>query len=214
MLASIYQAAGYRTAAYTSPHLLHFTERFQIQTQPLAASLWCQAFAEVEQARAQCSLTYFEFITLTALKMAKQQPIDILILEVGLGGRLDAVNVVESDLAIIASIAIDHVAHLGSTREAIGQEKAGIFRPHKPALCGDPHPPSTLLAKAAQLNSPLYCQQRDFFYQLNSAQCWEWSNQRVSLTDLPVPALPLPNAATVLQAVDLLQAKPRAAASH
>jgi dihydrofolate synthase/folylpolyglutamate synthase len=133
------EAAGYSTATYTSPHLLHFVERLQIQNQPLA-EFGVMLLLELISCFFSCgniSLSYFEFSTLAALLIIKQQLLDVIILEVGMGGRLDAVNVVESDLAIITSIALDHIEYLGTDREAIGYEKAGIFRAYKLAICGD-----------------------------------------------------------------------------
>lgn len=207
MLAAIYTAAGYRTAVYTSPHLLLFTERLHIQNQPLPESRWCAAFAHIDKGRANVSLTYFEFVTLAALLLIQQHALDVIILEVGMGGRLDAVNIVPADLAIITSIALDHVEYLGSDREAIGYEKAGIFRSRTPAVCGDPNVPKSVIAAARKLASPLFCQQRDFFYTQLNEQLWRWHNHHTCLAPLPVPALPLQNAATILQAIDLLQAQ-------
>lgn len=135
-LTAIYRAVGYRTGSYFSPHLLHFNERIVINGTPVSDEALCAAFAAVEAVRRNRPLTYFEFVTLAALWLFKQQPLDVLILEVGLGGRLDAVNMVDADVAVITSIGLDHTEWLGDTLSAIAQEKAGIFRPGKIAVLG------------------------------------------------------------------------------
>ena len=139
-LEAIYRAQGYRVGAYTSPHILRYNERIKIDGSPASDDQICAAFERIEKVRDGVSLSYFEFGTLAALDLFFRDNLDIQLLEVGLGGRLDAVNIVEPDAAIISSIGIDHVAWLGSTREAIGYEKAGIFRAAVPAIVGDPAP--------------------------------------------------------------------------
>lgn len=207
MLNSIYQAAGYRVASMTSPHIIDFRERVQINSQLLSQQDWCQALQYVDQHR-DCSLTYFEFTVLAGLYLIaqRQQQLDVIILEIGLGGRLDAVNVVQPDLSIITTIDFDHQAYLGNTREAIGREKAGIMRAHKPVICGDRQVPNSVIAHAQQLSSILFCQAREFDYD-DLGNCWRWYNTDSELCDLPKPALPMQNAATVLQAINLLQAR-------
>lgn len=207
-LESILQASGRRVGAYTSPHLLRFNERIRIAGQEVSDHDLVKAFAQIEHARAalQIELTFFEFTTLAALYLFQQSQLDVLLLEVGLGGRKDAVNIVEPDIAIITTIALDHMDWLGDTREAIGWEKAGIFRSQKPAICGDFEPPESVLFAAQEIQAPLYCMRRDFDYSLDVAgKTWEWRSAKTQLKDLPLPQLPLQNAATALMGVALLQ---------
>ena len=145
MLESILSAAGYRTGLYTSPHLLRYNERVRIAGQEVDDALLCKAFAAVEKARNKTPLTYFEFGTLAAIELFSTKSLDVLVMEVGLGGRLDAVNVLDADCAVLTSVGIDHVDYLGPDRESIGREKAGIFRPGRPAVVGDPDPPRSVL---------------------------------------------------------------------
>lgn len=181
LLAAYYQAAGYRVGTLTSPHLYSVNERIQIDGQTISDSDLIDSLAKVDAARGSITLSYFECLTLAALIFFKQQdqttkPLDLIVLEVGLGGRLDATNIVDADLAIITSIALDHQQYLGNTREAIAQEKAGIMRAGKIAICGDAHPPETLLTIAKQLGVTLYVAQRDFHYGFNSDQTrWWWT---------------------------------------
>src|SRR3990172_12353629 len=156
MLEAVLSAAGYRIGAYTSPHLLRYNERIRICQQELEDTRLCRAFERVDQARGDISLTYFEFGTLAAFEIFHYAGLDLAVLEVGMGGRLDAVNVLDSDVALVTSVGIDHVNWLGPDRETIGWEKAGIFRASRPAVCGDPVPPQSLLRHAQQLKSPLY----------------------------------------------------------
>ncbi len=204
-LASIYSAAGLNVGTYTSPHLLRFNERIHIANQAIGDEELLQAFERVEAAREEITLTYFEFATLAALVLFKAAKLDVLVLEVGLGGRLDAVNIIEPDIAIITSIALDHMDWLGDTKEAIGYEKAGIFRLNKPAICGEPDPPTSILQTAQQLSAPLYSVGVDFDFEQDSPTSWYWRYQDTRYTNLPIPHLPLPNAATVLMAIHCLQ---------
>ncbi|MBL4647585.1 MAG: bifunctional tetrahydrofolate synthase/dihydrofolate synthase [Gammaproteobacteria bacterium] len=208
MLAAIYQAAGYRVATTTSPHLLRFTERMCINGQELSEDRWCEAFSNVVDACHEIKPTYFEYAILASLWLMQQayqqQGLDVIILEVGLGGRFDAVNVVEPDIAVVTSIAIDHVRFLGDNRESIGREKAGIFRANKPAVCGEPDVPDTIYDMANQLSAPLFCQGKDFSYTIQE-DSWSWQNNHGKITTLPLPQLPIQNASTVLQTIDLLQ---------
>lgn len=155
-LETIYHAAGYRTASYTSPHLFFFNERIKINTQSIDDEQLCNAFAAVYPTAQQYQLTYFEAITLAAFWIFKNTPLDIIILEIGLGGRLDAVNVMDPILSIITSIDLDHTDRLGDTRSAIAKEKAGIFRENTPVICGDPNPPEILEQIANELHAPFY----------------------------------------------------------
>jgi dihydrofolate synthase/folylpolyglutamate synthase len=205
LTAAILTAAGYCVATYTSPHLIHYNERIQIAGCSVSDSALCHAFTQIESLRADVSLTYFEFATLAALLLFKQQAVhlDAIILEVGLGGRLDAVNCIDADLAIISMIDLDHREYLGDTREAIGKEKAGILRWNKPCVCGDFDIPQSILDQAQSLQCPLYRQGFEFDYKRQGSS-WSWHSQHHSFVDLPLPRIDLQNAATVLQAIELL----------
>jgi dihydrofolate synthase/folylpolyglutamate synthase len=206
-LETIYRAQGYRVGAYTSPHILRYNERIKIDGVPVDDDLICNAFARIEAVRHDTSLSYFEFSTLAALDIFSHSDVDIQILEVGMGGRLDAVNIVDPDVALISSIGIDHVDWLGQTREAIGTEKAGIFRPCTPALIGDPEPPSSLLQCAVDKDARLFCIGKEFGYQ-KTVNGWHWRFGNQSLENLPPPALKgehqYRNAATAILAVQQL----------
>jgi len=154
-LDSVCRAAGYKTATYTSPHLIDYRERVLINNQMLPAEEHCEAFAAIEAARGTTTLTYFEFGTLAAFYLIGQHNPDVTILEIGLGGRLDAVNIAEPDVAIVTSVGIDHIDFLGDDREQIGFEKAGVFRGNKPAVCGDISPPERLVSHANDINAEL-----------------------------------------------------------
>ncbi len=203
-LEAIWQAAGYRTGAYISPHLLRFNERIRIAGKEIDDVNLCVAFVAIKQASQGIALTYFEFTTLAALWLFQRANLDVLILEVGLGGRLDAVNIVNADIAIIASVAIDHIDWLGDNRESIAKEKAGIFRPQQWAICGDVSPPHTLMEIAKELNTNLLCIGRDFSFTAKAIG-WRWQMGNLILEDLPNPQLSLTNAATALAAVAKLQ---------
>ena len=210
MLEAVLSAAGYRIGAYTSPHLLRYNERIRICQQEVEDTRLCRAFERVDQARGDISLTYFEFGTLAAFEIFHYAGLDLAVLEVGMGGRLDAVNVLDSDVALVTSVGIDHVNWLGPDRETIGWEKAGIFRASRPAVCGDPVPPQSLLRHAQQLKSPLYRRGHDFGY-LTKEETWSWWGPEQNYNDLPCPALYGPfqiqNAANVIMVLELL--KPR-----
>lgn len=204
MLESVYRAAGYRVACYTSPHILRYNERVRIDQVEAADDALCEAFLAVERARQGVELTYFEFGTLAAVWHFAQCAVDVAILEVGLGGRLDAVNIFEPACAIVTSIDLDHMDYLGDTRELIGLEKAGIYRPGVAAICGDEHPPSSLVEHARQLGAD-YRQVRQAFDFRIAEQGWEYRNGTGSPIILPMPALTgdfqLFNAACVIDAV-------------
>lgn len=206
-LEAIYRAAGFNVGAYTSPHILKYNERIKINGIPVTDELICQAFAKIEAVRDGTSLSYFEFGTLAALELFQQAKVDVQLLEVGLGGRLDAVNIIDPDVAIISSIGIDHVDWLGKTREAIGGEKAGIFRTNTPAVIGDINPPNSLLQAATEKNTPIYFIGKDFNYKKQHTG-WHWYRGEQSL-HLPDPVLKgehqYRNAATVIFAVDTLK---------
>ena len=174
MLESILLAAGYRVGCYTSPHLLRYNERVRVDGREADDSALVRAFAAVEVARGDTVLTYFEHGTLAAWQVFADAALDVVILEVGLGGRLDAVNVFEPDCALVTSIAMDHMDYLGDTREAIGFEKAGIFRAGRPAVCGDPQPPVTLVEHAAEIGAALWISGRDFGFGGDRQQWGYW----------------------------------------
>lgn len=209
-LEAVYRAQGYRVGSYTSPHLLKYNERIRIDGQSVSDDLICQAFERIDDARQQTTLSYFEFSTLAALDIFAHADLDIQLLEVGLGGRLDAVNIVDTDLAIVTTICIDHVDWLGETREAIGREKAGIFRPQTAVVVGDRNPPESLLKAAREINAPIHQIGVDFDFQLEK-KSWDWHFKSRQKKSLPLPALPgehqLSNASTVITAVETLQAR-------
>lgn len=206
-LEAIYRAQGYRVGAYTSPHILKYNERIKIDGRPVGDDIICQAFERIEKVRDNISLSYFEFGTLAALDIFSRADLDIQLLEVGLGGRLDAVNIVEPDVAIISSIGIDHVAWLGETREAIGYEKAGIFRKSVPAVIGDPLPPNSLVQVAGDKEASFYAIGKDFGY-TKQQNDWLWFSGEKRLSHLPEPALKgehqYRNASAVIMAITQL----------
>jgi dihydrofolate synthase/folylpolyglutamate synthase len=221
MLEAVYGAAGYRTGLYTSPHLVHFEERCRIQGAPVSASALLPAFAEVEAARlgqgardddGEVSLTYFEFTTLAILRTLSQSGLDVAILEIGLGGRLDAVNIIDTDCAVITCIALDHMALLGPNREAIGYEKAGIMRTGRPVVVSDPVPPQSILDRALEVGADLWRLGKDFHF-AGDQQQWGWamhpSHGGRRYAGLAYPALrganQLVNASGVLAAVEALR---------
>ena len=212
MLESILMQGGYRTGVYTSPHLVHFEERLRLNGDPVNATELIAAFASVEGARSlndkNISLTYFEFTTLAILEVMRHSPLDVVILEVGLGGRLDAVNIIEPDCAIITSIDLDHMALLGETREAIGYEKAGIMRTGKPVVVSDPVPPQSVLDRALEVGADLWRVGVDFNV-TGDKQQWNWAGRGRRYSGLAYPALrganQLVNAGGVLAALTALR---------
>ena len=188
MLEAILLQGGYRVGLYTSPHLLHFNERARINGEMASDAALVEQFEAVEAARGDISLTYFEFTTLAILRMFAHLRLDAVILEVGLGGRLDAVNVVDADVAIVTSVDIDHTEYLGSTREAIGFEKAGIFRGGRTAICSDPHPPRSLVEHAEAIGADLWLFGRDFNYSGDKQQ-WSYGGRQQRRNSLGYPAL-------------------------
>ena len=208
MLEAILTQAGFRTGLFTSPHLVRFEERCRIRGQNVDAADLIAAFARVESARAEISLTYFEFTTLAILDTLARAGLDAVILEVGLGGRLDAVNIIDTDCAIITSIDIDHAELLGDTREKIGFEKAGILRTGRPAIVSDPVPPQSVIDRATEIGADLWLLGRDF----NSSgdkQQWAWAGRGRRYAGLAYPALrganQLINASGVLAALTALR---------
>ncbi|QXH48466.1 bifunctional tetrahydrofolate synthase/dihydrofolate synthase [Pseudomonas xanthosomatis] len=207
-VASLLQAQGLKVGVYSSPHLLRYNERVLIDGREASDQQLCEAFAAIEAARGDVSLTYFEMGTLAAFWLFKQSALDAVVLEVGLGGRLDAVNLVDADVSLVTSIGVDHADYLGDTRESVAFEKAGIFRQGKPALCGDLDPPQPLLDKVGQLACPFFLRGRDFDLASTDSH-WQWrgtagDGASVELRDLPLLDLPMENAALALQAFLLL----------
>ncbi len=206
-LEAIYRAQGYRVGAYSSPHILKYNERIKIDGKPVSDELICEAFARIESVRCNTSLSYFEFGTLAALDIFWRSGLDIQLLEVGLGGRLDAVNIIDPNVSLITSIGIDHIDWLGETREAIGQEKAGIFRAKTPAIIGDCDPPESLLQSAIDKDARLYCINKDFGYKKQTTT-WDWFAGDRHISQLPEPGLKgehqYRNASSVILAVEVL----------
>ncbi|HET7308218.1 MAG TPA: bifunctional tetrahydrofolate synthase/dihydrofolate synthase [Gammaproteobacteria bacterium] len=188
-LESILQAAGYRVGAYTSPHLERYNERVRINGAEADDAALCAAFERVDQARNDIRLTYFEFGTLAALDVFWREQLDVVVLEVGLGGRLDAVNIVDADCAIVTNIALDHMEWLGPDRESIGREKAGIYRAARPAICADRDPPASLLAQAKATGADLRLIGRDFDWDAEE-KSWHFSGGQAGWRSLPYPPMP------------------------
>ncbi|HDX9016513.1 TPA: bifunctional tetrahydrofolate synthase/dihydrofolate synthase [Klebsiella oxytoca] len=199
-LESVLMAAGYKVGVYSSPHLVRYTERVRVQGEELPELAHTTSFAEIEAARGDISLSYFEFGTLSALWLFQQARLDVVILEVGLGGRLDATNIVDADVAVVTSIALDHTDWLGPDRESIGREKAGIFRSGKPAIVGEPDMPLTIAEVASEKGALLLRRGVNWQYDA-SEQGWSFRDRQGALNDLPLPQVPLPNAATALAAL-------------
>ena len=208
LLETILRCAGYRTGLYTSPHLLRYGERVRVGGAEAGEELLCAGFEAVEAARGEEALTYFEFGTLAALWIFAREKVEALVLEVGLGGRLDAVNLVDADCAVLTSIGIDHVEFLGGTRESIGREKAGIFRRGRPAVVADPAPPSTVAEAADALGARLLLLGRDFGYLPQGTQ-WAYWGPQGRRGGLAWPALrgatQLRNASAAFTALDTLR---------
>ncbi len=198
LLETVLHRHGFKVGAYTSPHLLKFNERIRINTQEIEDEKLVTAFEHVEQARNNIKLTFFEFTTLAALYCFQNIKLDYILLEVGLGGRLDAVNCIDSDYAVITTIDLDHCDWLGPTREHIAAEKAGIFRENKPVICGESNPPATLINHAKQLNTKAYYVGKQFHY-TPAENDWKFYTDTHSIEDLPVPNMPIANAATAIQ---------------
>lgn len=200
LMEAILLDAGYSVGVYSSPHLIRYNERVRVNGVDLADDKHCAAFDFIEKQRGEISLSFFEFGTLAALRLFQTEQVDVVLLEVGLGGRLDATNVVDHDVCVITSLALDHVDWLGDDIAVIGYEKAGIFRSGKPAICGQPTPPATVAAHADDIGAELYQVGIQFDYQQHGER-WSWQHGAFALDDLPVPGLPLPNAATALMAL-------------
>ena len=208
LLEAVYRCAGHKTGLYTSPHLVRYNERVKVAGEAQDDAALIAAFNAVEDARGGVPLTYFEYGTLAAFLIFERAGLDVAVLEVGLGGRLDAVNIVDADVAIVTSVDIDHIDYLGPTREDIGREKAGIFRPGRPVVCADPDPPASLVAHARALGAPVVQLGRDYGYVAQDRQ-WQYWGPGGKRHGLPFPALrgayQLANASTALAAIDLLR---------
>ena len=207
LLEAMLAAAGARVGAYLSPPLMHFSETVRVAGREAPRALLCAAFARVEAARAGTPLTAFEFQSLAAMEAMRAAGVDIAVLEVGMGGRDDAVNIFEPEVALVTNVGIDHVRWLGSTREAIASHKAGILRREKPVVCGERDPPSTLRERALALGSPLYRLGRDFFAEVEG-KSWSWRSGALVYADLSAPLCSAPfwydNAASAIMAMRLL----------
>ncbi len=208
MLESIALAAGWRVGTYQKPELVHFEERCRVGGKPVAADELLPHFAAVEAARCEITLTKFEFTTLAIARLLAHAPLDLVILEVGLGGRYDAVNAIDTDCAILTSIDLDHTEYLGPDRESIGLEKAQVMRPGKPAIVSDPVPPRSVVAHADAVGADLWLVGRDFKH-AGDRQQWAWSGRGRRYNGLAYPALrganQLVNAAGVLAAFEALR---------
>lgn len=208
MLEAVLLQAGYRTGVYTSPHLVHFEERCRLHGESAQASVLADAFAAVEAVRGDVSLTYFEFSTLAILHAMAGAALDVVILEVGMGGRLDAVNIVDADCTIITSVDIDHAAILGPDRETIGREKAGVMRAGRPVIVSDPVPPHSVIGHGEALGADVWLFGRDFNYSGDKQQ-WAWAGRDRRYSGMAYPALrganQLINASGVLAALEALR---------
>ncbi len=208
MLEAIGLQAGYRVGLYIKPHFVHFEERCRVNGAMVSADALLPHFEAVEQARGGMPLTYFEFTTMAIMRLLSQSELDLVILEVGLGGRLDTVNVIDADCAVITSIALDHMEYLGTDRESIGREKAAIMRPGRPAVCSDPVPPDSIGSHAMQIGADLRQIGRDFNY-AGDKQQWGWGGRSKRFSGLAYPAIrganQLLNASGALAAFEALR---------
>jgi len=209
VLEGLLLAQGLRVGAYTSPHLHRFNERIRVAGKEVTEQLLCDTFSRIESARGETRLTYFEFATLAALCVFQQGQLDVVVLEVGLGGRLDAVNIMDCDVAVVTSIDLDHMEWLGETREAIAREKAGIIRPGMPLVCADRNPPITLMEAAEKSSAPVSLIGCDFDSCLDGDKLWNWkgmdkAHSPISLSQLKNPVLHIDIVAAALQVLSLL----------
>ena len=208
ILESIYKEAGYKVGCYTSPHFLHFNERIKVNAMPVSDEMICEAFSKIESVRKDISLTYFEYGTIAAMIIFADVDLDIAILEVGLGGRLDAVNVFDSDCAIVTTIDLDHMDYLGHTREAIGFEKAGIYRAQKIAICGDFAPPQSLIKHCQSIHAELKIIGKNFAYDAHY-DSFDFFIDSSFVMNVPLPKLQgdfqLTNATNALMAVKSIE---------
>lgn len=211
MLTQYLSSQGHSVGTYTSPHFLAFNERIALNNEPCNDELICQAFEAIELARGSTPLTYFEFSTLAALWIFSQSDLDYWVLEVGLGGRLDSVNMVDADVAVVTSIALDHTDWLGDSIEVIAREKTGIARRDKLLVSGVVNPPSSLAETAIMIGADLRQKGEHFSYQV-TGQEWSWTGNECSYHHLPLPNLPIENAATVIAVLSYMGLEPDEAA--
>ncbi|MEG3753527.1 bifunctional tetrahydrofolate synthase/dihydrofolate synthase [Psychromonas arctica] len=195
--------AGYKVGVYSSPHIHRYNERLRVNGLELDDSAHCDAFAIIENTRDTISLSYFEYATLSCLYLLQQAKCDYILLEVGLGGRLDATNMVESDVSVVTTIGIDHIDWLGSDREKIGFEKAGVFRANKPAICGELDVPQSIIDHADSISAQLKLASRDFSFTMLDEQHWSWNGQNV-LSPIKQTLMPIQNASTALATIEAL----------
>jgi dihydrofolate synthase/folylpolyglutamate synthase len=215
MLDQVLRDQGKTVGCFTSPHFLRYNERIRLAGVPVSDALIMRAFEAIEQVRGDVRLTYFEYNTLAALHLFATEKPDVVLLEVGLGGRLDAINIVDADLSVVTTVSLDHIDWLGDDREQIGYEKAGIYRAGRPAVCGDPQSPQKLLNYADQIGAPLYCRGRDFNWSQTDRDSWVWQGEEpggniLTISGLPDMTLPKANAATVIQVLNILGLLPGA----
>ncbi|CAL1329074.1 bifunctional tetrahydrofolate synthase/dihydrofolate synthase [Candidatus Providencia siddallii] len=203
ILESIFISAGFKVGVYSSPHLIRYTERIRIQGLECSEKDLCKAFINIELYRKNISLTYFEYTTLVALYLFKKTLLDIVILEVGLGGRLDATNIIDADISVITNIDIEHTDLLGFNRELIGYEKSGIFRKNSYGVIGELNIPNSVLNFSKKIGSKLFCYGKDWFYKKNN-NSWSWFSNFYKIYNLPLPNVPLVNAATALSVIHCL----------
>lgn len=203
-LEHIYCRAGYKVGSYTSPHLIHFNERIKLNLKPITDDALCEVFSLIAKRFDSIELSYFEWVTLAALVYFKQQGVDLIILEVGLGGRLDATNIIDTDLAIITTIDYDHQEYLGDTLEQIAYEKAGILRANKPFIYADRNPPKSMLEVANTLNAPIYLLDKDYQFTQESETNWSFTNSKNEFNHLKKPPIQLKSASAALMASQLL----------
>ena len=210
ILSTILHHAGYKVGTYTSPHIIHYSERIRVGLRCVTDEQLCASFAKIDVARGDISLSFFEFATLAALDIFHEQRVEVVVLEVGMGGRLDATNLIDCDLAFVTSIGLDHTEWLGSDRESIAIEKAGIFRPNIPAICGDVTPPKTIAQVAKQIGAHLYQINSDYHYQVAHSS-WSFMTDGYELHGLPLPSLSgavqIRNAANALMGLHCLHDK-------
>lgn len=206
-LEQLCRVQGLSVGVYSSPHLLQFNERLRLNGEDIADILWCEAFAFIEQLRGDTELTYFEFTTLASFYLLKQQQPDLCLIEVGLGGRLDATNIIEPDLSILTTVDLDHQDYLGPDRESIGREKAGVFRSGKAAVIGETDIPQSVLKYAQDIQAELLCINTDYQYSVTDTR-FHWQGVHSRLDGLPLTAVPLQNIATAFTALETLALLP------
>lgn len=194
----------YNVAVYSSPHIERFNERLRVNHEEVDDSPWIRALKQVELARSEISLTYYEYTTLAAFIVIGELKPDYIILEVGLGGRLDATNIIDADVAVLTTVDLDHMAFLGNTREAIGKEKAGIFRTNRPAIIGELAPPVTVLNHANDISAIVCCRDKDFTL-VNDGSAWQWQNKQQTFSGLIATHIPQNNVATAIATLAQLE---------